>query len=169
MCVCVHIHPESSFDTTASGRKPLFMQQWSLWLQKGLKVSEEVERTGCSEAVRGRRRRGGGRCLETHFCLLFILENGFRCVLWTPCLLSLTLSNRPSVLLSLSSGGGAVDIYVTVGSETFSSSFTRPMFSDAHAQRSHCWDWEYFWQTHHCLAVSRVTMETQHQVRDSCS
>ena len=25
------------------------------------------------------------------------------------------------------------------------------------------------WQTYHCLAVSRVTMETQHQVRDCCS
>lgn len=105
---------------------------------------------------------------DTHHRLLFTLRREQSLVysvkpLSVVCrrLISLLLSRRlSSQVAGYAEALGHYTQYITLSISTLSHAH---IYSHTHAQT------DYSWQTHHRLADSPVTMETQHQVRNSCT
>jgi len=136
-----------------------------------MQVGNEVERVGWSEAVRQRK----GECWWE------MLTDAASSLLSK---MTLVCSVNPSYaaprclisLLSSFSWGGGNTLYVFCVQERvcFLISTSREDSSHVHTAYIYMCSEDplqrlYSWQTHHCLTDSCVTMETQHQVRNSCS
>lgn len=116
---------------------------------------------------------GRGRCLQT--LIAASSAPGVLCKTSSQPLINLLSSCLSAQVVEYTEGGS---IYGAVCSQTLAS---QEMLSHVHTQACartyththfiyvHTAETEQSWQPHHCLADSCVTMETQHQVRNSCS
>lgn len=130
-----------------------------------VEVREEVLRTGCSESVREEVVGDAYR----HSSLPVLYTQREQSLVYSVKPLSVVCRRLISLLFSrrlssqVAEDTEALGHYTQYISLSISSLSHARIYTYTHAQT------DYSWQTHHRLADSPVTMETQHQVRNSCT